>query len=270
MQSRFSHLNTFTFKSSHMLLCAFTLCFRLNNKSWSNIEFLFFPCVILNLHLQRVCNQMRSAADKLSINSSGKEVCRRRLLLRRRLSHNHRRLKQGALNAAIMGNICWLNHRLCIEMLKRRRHTAVKVLSSTCWRFIAATCSVPLCRWCFPAHVSMMNCMMSLRQQQCRHAWRPNEDDKTAVKMSQQFNVWKRRSDKWPIGDTLPMGWLLGVFLHFNNQHTFFVPSHFHNSFCLPRKVTWVVLCDASLSADIIYEHAYQFWRPPSSVQTIY
>lgn len=95
---------------------------------------------------------MRFAADKLSIKSSGREV--RRLLLRRRLSHNHRRLKQGALNAAIMGNICWLNHHLCIEMLKRRRHMAVKVLSSTCWRFMAATCGVPLCRWCFPAHVS--------------------------------------------------------------------------------------------------------------------
>lgn len=90
-----------------MLLCKFTLCFRLKNRCWSNIEFLF-PCVILNLHLQRVCNQMRFAADKLSINSSGREA--RRLLLRRWLSHNHRRLKQGALNAAIMGNICWLNH----------------------------------------------------------------------------------------------------------------------------------------------------------------
>lgn len=155
-----------------MLLCKFTLCFRLKNRCWSNIEFLF-PCVILNLHLQRVCNQMRFAADKLSINSSGREA--RRLLLRRRLSHNHRRLKQGALNAAIMGNICWLNHHLCIEMLKCRRHIAVKVLSSTCWRFIAATCGVPLCRWCFLAHVSMMNCMMSLRQW-CCHAWRLNED----------------------------------------------------------------------------------------------
>lgn len=156
-----------------MLLCEFTLCFRLNNRCWSNIEFLF-SLAWFSIYICRVCNQMRFAADKLSINSSGREV--RRLLLRRRLSHNHRRLKQGALNAAIMGTICWLNHHLCIEMPKRRRHMAVKVLSSTCWRFMAATCGVTL----FAAGVSprtspMMNCMMSLRQW-CCHAGRLNED----------------------------------------------------------------------------------------------
>lgn len=74
---------------------------------------------------------MHFAADQLFINSSGREARRLFLRRRRRLSHNHRRLEQGALNAAIMGNICWLNRRLWREMLNRRRLAAAEVLSST-------------------------------------------------------------------------------------------------------------------------------------------
>lgn len=144
----------------------FTLCYRLSKNSLSNKDIFCFNATKCTL-LQN-CRSLWTPTVHQFLRQRGAAPLPPS-------SHNHRHLKQGALNAAIMGNICWLNHRLCREMLKRRWRVAVKVLSSTCGRFIDETRAVPLCRWCFPAHVSVMDCMMSLRQL-CCHAWRLNED----------------------------------------------------------------------------------------------
>lgn len=127
----------------------FTLCFRRNNKCWSNMG-IFVPLRDSQFTFAGSFSATRCASLQTNYPStpSGREVLR--LLLRQRLSHNHRRLKQGALNAAIMGNICWLNHRLC----KRNTDTP---LARGCKSVVELLLKIYRCAcWCFPAHVSMM------------------------------------------------------------------------------------------------------------------